>query len=80
MNPSYLRIQLPLGEVMARYGRWIGTPEIEPPRLVGDRQAIDLALETVTGVVLRFTSTPRVLGRCSKSSRAGWRRGQRKSG
>ena len=45
MNPSYLRIHLPLDEAMARYGRWIGTPEVEPPRLVGDREAIGLALE-----------------------------------
>jgi hypothetical protein len=45
MNPSYLRIHLPLDEAMARYGRWIGTPEIEPARLVGDRETIDLALE-----------------------------------
>ena len=45
MNPSYLRIKLPLDEAMTRYGRWIGTPEIQPPRLVADREAIDLALE-----------------------------------
>ena len=30
---------------MARYGRWIGAPEIEPPRLVPERDMIDLALE-----------------------------------
>ena len=30
---------------MARYGRWIGAPEIEPPRLVAERDMIDLALE-----------------------------------
>jgi hypothetical protein len=40
-----LRIKAPLEEAMARYGRWIGRPEVEPPRLVGDREAIDLALE-----------------------------------
>ena len=44
MNPSYLRVRRPLQDAMERYGRWIGTPEIEPPRLVRDREAIDLAL------------------------------------
>ena len=29
---------------MARYGRWIGAPEVEPPRLVLERDKIDLAL------------------------------------
>jgi hypothetical protein len=45
MNPSYLRVRRPLEEAMARYGRWIGAPEIEPPQLVRDREAIDLALD-----------------------------------
>ncbi len=31
---SYVRIRCPLEEAMARYGRWIGAPEVEPPRLV----------------------------------------------
>ena len=44
MNPSYLRVRRPLEEAMARYGRWIGVPELVPPRLVGNREAIDLAL------------------------------------
>jgi hypothetical protein len=42
---SYLRVRRPLDEAMARYGDWIGTPELVPPRLVRDREAIDLALE-----------------------------------
>lgn len=29
---------------MARYGRWIAAPEIAPPRLVRDGEAIDLAM------------------------------------
>ena len=29
---------------MARYGRWIARPEVEPPRVVPERDAIDLAL------------------------------------
>jgi len=29
---------------MGRYGRWIGSPEAGPPRLVQEREAIDLAL------------------------------------
>jgi len=44
MNPSYLRVRRPLEEAMARYGRWIGVPELVPPRLVANREAIDLAL------------------------------------
>jgi hypothetical protein len=28
---------------MARYGRWIGLPELGPPRVVTERDAIDLA-------------------------------------
>jgi hypothetical protein len=44
MNPSYLRIWRPLEDAMERYGRWIGLAEIVPPRLVRDREAIDLAL------------------------------------
>jgi hypothetical protein len=45
LNPSYLRLRCSLEEAMARYGRWIGTPELEPPRLTQEREAIDLALE-----------------------------------
>ena len=40
MNPSYLRVRQPLEEAMARYGRWIGVPEIVPPRLVANREAM----------------------------------------
>jgi hypothetical protein len=42
---SYLRIRCPLEEAMARYGRWIGEPELGPPRLVRERDKIDLALK-----------------------------------
>lgn len=41
---SYLRIRCPVEEAMARYGRWIGVPEVGPPRLVRERDKIDLAL------------------------------------
>jgi hypothetical protein len=44
MNPSYLRVRRPLEEAMARYGRWLGEPEIRSPQLVREREAIDLAL------------------------------------
>ena len=41
---SYARLRCSLEEAMARYGRWIGAPEVAPPRLVRERDAIDLAL------------------------------------
>ena len=41
---SYVRIRCPLEEAMARYGRWIGKPELQPPRLVRERDSINLAL------------------------------------
>jgi hypothetical protein len=44
MVTSYLRIKRPRGDAMARYGRWIGAPEVEPARLVTDEEYIDLAL------------------------------------
>jgi hypothetical protein len=44
MNPSYLRLYGPVDDAMKRYGSWVGTPEIEPPRLVSEREAFDLSL------------------------------------
>ena len=44
MVSTYIRMRCPLEQAMARYGRWVGTPELEPPKLVRDRDAIDLAL------------------------------------
>jgi hypothetical protein len=41
---SYVRVHCPLEDAMARYGRWIGAPEVGPPRPVRERDAIDLAL------------------------------------
>jgi hypothetical protein len=41
---SYLRLRCPLEEAMPRYGRWIGAPELGPPRLVRERDKIDLSL------------------------------------
>ena len=46
MNPSYLRMRRPLQDAMARYGAWLGTPELVPPLDVADTDAIDLALES----------------------------------
>jgi hypothetical protein len=45
MNPSYLLIPCPVAEAMARYGAWLGAPELAPPQEVADRDAIDLALD-----------------------------------
>jgi hypothetical protein len=44
MVSSYVRIRCPLEEGMARYGRWINAPEVVPPRVVRERDAINLAL------------------------------------
>jgi hypothetical protein len=44
MVSSYVRMRSPVEEAMARYGRWIGAPELGPPRLVRERDKIDLAL------------------------------------
>jgi hypothetical protein len=40
MASSYLRMRCPVEEAMARYGRWIGAPELGPPRLVRERDWI----------------------------------------
>ena len=45
MNPSYLRLRRPLEDAIARYGAWIGLPEIAPPREVDEDDAVDLALQ-----------------------------------
>ena len=45
MNPGYLRMRRPLQDAMARYGAWIGEPELAPPQDVTDTDAIDMALE-----------------------------------
>lgn len=42
---SYIRMPRPVEEAMSRYGRWIGAPELEPPRLVPERDSVDLALK-----------------------------------
>jgi hypothetical protein len=41
---SYVRLRCALAEGLDRYGRWVGTPEVVPRRLVRERDAIDLAL------------------------------------
>ena len=40
---SYVRMPCPVDEAMGRYGRWSGSPELGPPQLVPERDAIDLA-------------------------------------
>lgn len=58
---SYVRIRCPLEEGMARYGRWIGAPELGPPRLVPERDIFDLAFsdEQPLGLaVFVFASDP----------------------
>jgi hypothetical protein len=42
---SYVRVRRPLEDAMARYGRWVAEPELEAPRVVRERDAIDLSLE-----------------------------------
>ena len=44
MVSTYIRMRCPLEQAMARYGRWVGAPELEPARVVPERDAIDLAL------------------------------------
>jgi hypothetical protein len=39
-----LRLRCGREEAMARYGRWLGLAEVEPPRLVRERESLDLAL------------------------------------
>jgi hypothetical protein len=58
---SYARLRCRLEEAMGRYGRWIGAPEVGPPRLVPERDAIDLAVadgEWLGLAVLIFASGP----------------------
>jgi hypothetical protein len=38
MVSSYVRMRCSVEEAMSRYGRWIGAPELGPPRLVRARQ------------------------------------------
>jgi hypothetical protein len=42
---SYIRLRCSLDEAKARYGRWIGKAELAPPRVVPERDAIDLSLK-----------------------------------
>jgi hypothetical protein len=45
MNPSYLMLRRPLEDAMARYGAWIGAPELAPPEKIDADEAIDAALD-----------------------------------
>jgi hypothetical protein len=42
---SYIRLHCSVEDAMARYGRWVGEPELGPPRLVPEKDHIDLALD-----------------------------------
>ena len=42
---SYIRIRCSVEEALARYGRWIEQPALGPPRLIPERDSIDLALD-----------------------------------
>ncbi|HKP30462.1 MAG TPA: hypothetical protein VJU15_13705 [Gemmatimonadales bacterium] len=44
MVTSYLRLKGTRTDAMARYGRWLGAPEIEPARLVHDHESVDASL------------------------------------
>ena len=45
MNPSYLRIRLPLATAMSRFGAWIGLPELAPARHIKSSKAVDKACD-----------------------------------
>jgi hypothetical protein len=45
---SYIRIPCSIEEAMARYGRWIGRPEVAAPRLIPERDRVNLALDAAT--------------------------------
>ena len=45
MSPAFLMLRRPLAEALSRYGAWIGTPELGPPREVAEDEALELALE-----------------------------------
>lgn len=45
MNLSYLMVRRSLQDAMARFGAWVGAPELVPPQEVAEDAAIDLALE-----------------------------------
>lgn len=59
---SYVRLRCPLEEALARYGRWIGVPEVAPRGLVRERDASDLALADGEWVGLAASSTPLARG------------------
>ena len=58
---SYVRMRCGEEDAMARYGRWIGVPEVKPRQLVPERNAVDLALadgEWIGLAVLIYASGP----------------------
>ncbi len=45
MNPSYVRIRLPMADALPRFAEWIGLPPLGPPQEVKAVQAVDEACE-----------------------------------
>jgi hypothetical protein len=45
MNPSYVRIRVPMDDSLSRFSQWIGLPELTPPQKVPSSKAIDKACE-----------------------------------
>lgn len=45
MVTSYLRLKRARADAMARFGRWIAVPEVEPARLVREEESLDLSLQ-----------------------------------
>jgi hypothetical protein len=43
MNPSYLRLRLPIAEALKRFSGWIGYPQLGPPRKVKSSKVVDAA-------------------------------------
>lgn len=45
MNPSYVRIRVPIAEAMPRFSDWTELAQVAPPREVKSRDAVDEACE-----------------------------------
>jgi hypothetical protein len=45
MNPSYVRIRLPMAEALPRFSEWIGLPPLGPPTPVQASQVVEAACE-----------------------------------
>jgi hypothetical protein len=45
MNPSYVRIRLPMADALTRFSHWIMLPELAPPKLVKSSKMCESACE-----------------------------------